>query len=87
MSAKDGERPTVSTFKVLLIFRIINAITTRTFFQADEFWQALEPAHLKAFGYGKLTWEWEHGLRSYAFPLLFELTYRLVYLVSSFLES
>lgn len=84
MSAKDGERPTVSTFKVLLIFRIINAITTRTFFQADEFWQALEPAHLKAFGYGKLTWEWEHGLRSYAFPLLFELTYRLVYLVSSF---
>ena len=85
MSAKNGERSTVSTFKILLIFRIINAITTRTFFQADEFWQALEPAHLKAFGYGKLTWEWEHGLRkAMQSPLLFELTYRLVYLVSSF---
>lgn len=63
---------------VLIAFRLINALTTRTFFQADEFWQALEPAHYKAFGYGQLTWEWEYGLRSYAFPLIFEATYRLV---------
>ncbi|QLL30446.1 hypothetical protein HG536_0A02630 [Torulaspora globosa] len=63
---------------VLTAFRLINAISTRTFFQADEFWQALEPAHYKAFGFGQLTWEWEYGLRSYAFPLIFEVAYRLV---------
>ncbi|QLQ78012.1 hypothetical protein HG537_0A02590 [Torulaspora globosa] len=63
---------------VLSTFRIINALSTRTFFQADEFWQALEPAHYKAFGYGQLSWEWGYGLRSYAFPLIFEITYRFV---------
>lgn len=82
MSAKGDRRLTVSTFKALLVFRVVNALTTKTFFQADEFWQALEPAHVKAFGYGQLTWEWQHGLRSYAFPLIFELAYRLVHFIS-----
>lgn len=67
---------------VLIVFRLVNALSTRTFFQADEFWQALEPAHYKAFGYGQLTWEWEFGLRSYAFPLIFEALYRLVSFMS-----
>lgn len=67
---------------ILLVFRITNSLLTKTFFQADEFWQALEPAHLKAFKYGKLTWEWDYGLRSYAFSLIFELTYRCVILIS-----
>ncbi|SJM84890.1 related to GPI mannosyltransferase 3 [Zygosaccharomyces bailii] len=66
----------------LVISRITNALFTRTFFQADEFWQALEPAHFKAFGYGTLTWEWQYGLRSYAFPFLFELAYRSISLIS-----
>ncbi|KAL3234842.1 GPI mannosyltransferase 3 [Nakaseomyces bracarensis] len=68
---------TASIFPVLVIFRILNALFTRSYFQADEFWQSLEPAHFKAFGYGELTWEWKVGLRSYAFPLLFEITYRI----------
>ncbi|CAR25745.1 hypothetical protein ZYGR_0A03140 [Zygosaccharomyces rouxii] len=63
-------------------WRLFNALITRTFFQADEFWQALEPAHFKAFGYGGLTWEWNNGLRSYAFPFLLEIAYRLARLVS-----
>ncbi|GAV51744.1 hypothetical protein ZYGR_0AF02150 [Zygosaccharomyces rouxii] len=63
-------------------WRILNALLTRTFFQADEFWQALEPAHFKTFGYGGLTWEWNNGLRSYGFPFLFEIAYRLAQLVS-----
>lgn len=65
-------------FWIFLAFRVLNAALTRTFFQADEFWQALEPAHWKAFKYGELTWEWKFGVRSYMFPMIFELTYRLV---------
>ncbi|CAI4912584.1 AVN_HP_G0103890.mRNA.1.CDS.1 [Saccharomyces cerevisiae] len=73
-------------FWVFLAFRVLNAVLTRTFFQADEFWQALEPAHWKAFKYGELTWEWKFGVRSYLFPMIFELTYRLVSLSSILLH-
>ncbi|CAI4061648.1 putative glycosylphosphatidylinositol-alpha 1,2 mannosyltransferase SKDI_07G1180 [Saccharomyces kudriavzevii IFO 1802] len=73
-------------FLLFLTFRILNAVLTRTFFQADEFWQALEPAHWKAFKYGELTWEWKFGVRSYMFPMIFELTYRLVSLSSVMLH-
>lgn len=66
---------------VLLAVRLLNAAATRGFFQADEYWQALEPAHLQVFQYGNLTWEWEYKLRSYAFPFMFELVYRFVVLV------
>ncbi|AET38861.1 putative glycosylphosphatidylinositol-alpha 1,2 mannosyltransferase Ecym_3374 [Eremothecium cymbalariae DBVPG len=68
--------------KVLVIWRMLNAFFTRSYFQPDEFWQTLEPAHVKAFGYGELTWEWKIGLRSYAFPLLFEIVYYFVQIVS-----
>jgi hypothetical protein len=37
-------------FYVLLGFRIVNAILSRTFFQPDEYFQALEPAWRLAFG-------------------------------------
>ncbi|CCH59752.1 hypothetical protein TBLA_0B09350 [Henningerozyma blattae CBS 6284] len=67
----------VSLLGIFICVRLINSFLTNTFFQADEFYQSLEPAHFKAFGYGTLTWEWNQGLRSYAFPLIFELVYRL----------
>lgn len=38
--------------------RVLLALLTRTFFQPDEYFQALEPAHQAVFGYGHLTWEW-----------------------------
>ncbi|CCK71864.1 putative glycosylphosphatidylinositol-alpha 1,2 mannosyltransferase KNAG_0I00730 [Huiozyma naganishii CBS 8797] len=63
---------------LLVVWRVCNAVVTHGYFQADEFWQALEPAHFKAFGYGALTWEWRVGLRSYAFPAVFEVVYRVV---------
>ncbi|EDO17537.1 hypothetical protein Kpol_534p16 [Vanderwaltozyma polyspora DSM 70294] len=66
---------------LIVLLRFANACLTRTFFQADEFWQSLEPAHVMAFGYGELTWEWKFGLRSYAFPLLFEILYRFILLI------
>ncbi|AMD20053.1 HCL098Wp [Eremothecium sinecaudum] len=68
--------------KPLILFRIINALLTKSFFQADEFMQSLEPAHVKVFGYGQLTWEWQHGIRSYGFPFIFELVYYCVIFLS-----
>ncbi|CAM9020650.1 unnamed protein product [Wickerhamomyces anomalus] len=61
----------------LIIIRIINALTIKTFFQADEYWQALEPAHQLVYGYGYLTWEWRTGLRSFIHPLLFSILFQI----------
>ncbi|SCU96960.1 LAFA_0G09032g1_1 [Lachancea sp. 'fantastica'] len=76
-----------SVLRLLIVFRIINSFFVKSFFQPDEFWQSLEPAHFKAFGYGELTWEWKFGLRSYAFSFLFELVYRAVSLISMILAA
>lgn len=77
MSEVIRGRQKYSLLKLFFYVRLVNSLLTTTFFQADEFWQALEPAHYMAFGYGHLTWEWKEGLRSYAFPFIFEITYRL----------
>ncbi|OEJ88552.1 GPI mannosyltransferase 3 [Hanseniaspora osmophila] len=68
--------------KPLIVFRVLSALLINSYFQADEFWQCLEPAHYKAFGYGELTWEWKEGLRSYAFPFLFQMVYNVCKLIS-----
>lgn len=70
-------------FGILFLWRLLNSLISRTYFQADEFWQTLEPAHWKAFGYGTITWEWKEGFRSYAFPFLFEIVYRSIFLWKS----
>ncbi|KAJ4406615.1 glycosylphosphatidylinositol anchor biosynthesis [Neurospora sp. IMI 360204] len=64
---------------LLLVFRFINAIVLRTFFQPDEYFQALEPAWNLAFGDQSgawLTWEWQHQLRSSLHPAIFGLAYK-----------
>lgn len=43
-------------FALLLAFRIVNALTLRTFFQPDEFFQSLEPAWQLAFGHASNAW-------------------------------
>ena len=40
----------------LIGFRLLNALTTRTFFQPDEYFQALEPAWQLAFGEDAGAW-------------------------------
>jgi phosphatidylinositol glycan class B len=40
----------------ILSFRLLNALTIRTFFQPDEYFQSLEPAWKIAFGDGWITW-------------------------------
>jgi phosphatidylinositol glycan class B len=59
------------------IIRPLLAVLTQTFFQPDEYFQALEPAHHAVFGYGHLTWEWiaEPPLRSLAYPALWIAVY------------
>jgi phosphatidylinositol glycan class B len=41
-----------------LAIRSLPLLLPQTYFQPDEFYQALEPAHHLVFGYGHLTWEW-----------------------------
>ena len=41
---------------LLLVFRFLNAICVRTFFQPDEYFQALEPAWKIAFGGASGAW-------------------------------
>jgi GPI mannosyltransferase 3 len=55
-----------------LAMRTVIALVTRTFFQPDEYFQALEPAHVFVFGYGDLTWEWtsKPPIRSPLYPVL-----------------
>jgi len=44
-----------------------------TQFDPDEFWQAHEVAHRLVYGYGHLTWEWTHAIRSHVHVLPFAL--------------
>lgn len=62
----------------VFLFRLVNALTTRTFFQADEYYQGLEPAHNYIFGYGYVTWEWREYLRSSIHPLVYAVGYKIV---------
>jgi phosphatidylinositol glycan class B len=43
-------------FLLLLAFRILNALTLKTFFQPDEYYQSLEPAWRLAFGEDSGAW-------------------------------
>ncbi|KAK3333545.1 Alg9-like mannosyltransferase family-domain-containing protein [Cercophora scortea] len=76
---------------VLLALRFINALCVRTFFQPDEYFQALEPAWTVAFGSADetgawLTWEWQHQLRSSLHPALFGLVYKAVHSLMAFMN-
>ncbi|KAG7790818.1 hypothetical protein KL910_002102 [Ogataea haglerorum] len=69
-------------FTLILAIRLANSLSINTFFQADEYWQALEPAHYQIFGYGYLTWEWRQGIRSFMHPLLYVPIYKVCQILS-----
>ncbi|KAL5533101.1 GPI10 [Sanghuangporus sanghuang] len=71
---------TTSVILIALASRILIALSTRTFFQPDEFFQSLEVAHRTVFGYGYLTWEWTSSppIRSVFFPSLYIPVYWLL---------
>ncbi|MCJ1251171.1 glycosylphosphatidylinositol anchor biosynthesis [Trapelia coarctata] len=73
----------------LIAFRILNALSIRTFFQPDEYFQSLEPAWQIAFGTDGgawITWEWKHYLRSAIHPYLFAALYKLSAAISTALS-
>jgi phosphatidylinositol glycan class B len=56
---------------LLLLFRFINSLCLRTFFQPDEYFQALEPAWRMAFGSESgawLTWVYDFFYSLFSFP-------------------
>ncbi|KAL4067708.1 glycosyltransferase family 22 protein [Scleroderma citrinum] len=55
-----------------ICIRLLIALFTQGFFQPDEYFQALEPAHRFVFGYGHLTWEWisPQPLRTMLYPAI-----------------
>ncbi|XP_012265530.2 GPI mannosyltransferase 3 [Athalia rosae] len=63
---------------ILVIWRTISVFVIQTAHVPDEYWQSIEVAHRLAFGYGYLTWEWQDGIRSYIYPFLISLLYRLL---------
>ncbi|KAJ9653902.1 glycosylphosphatidylinositol anchor biosynthesis, partial [Neophaeococcomyces mojaviensis] len=74
-----GTSKTRNVLYFLIAFRLLNALTIRTFFQPDEYYQSLEPAWWLAFGDGSgswITWEWKQHLRSALHPVLFAIVYR-----------
>lgn len=65
-------------FLALISMRIVNSLLIQTSFVPDEFWQSLEVSHNMVFGYGYLTWEWQHGLRGYMYPAVFAVLYKVL---------
>ena len=67
-------------FLVAVVWRVLIAVLTDTFFQPDEYYQSLEVAHRVVFGYGHLTWEWTSNppIRSISFPALYMPVYWLL---------
>ena len=51
-----------------LILRVGAAVRLPSIHWPDEIFQAQEPAHRLAYGYGIMTWEWRRGARSWVFP-------------------
>ncbi|KAI7220512.1 glycosyltransferase family 22 protein [Hortaea werneckii] len=78
-----------SVYFLLFAWRYANAVSLGTFFQPDEYFQALEPAWNLAFGPESgawITWEWREGLRSSLHPVLFALFYKGADLASNILD-
>lgn len=73
----------------LITLRVLIALFTRSYFQPDEYYQSLEPAHKWVFGYGHLTWEWltAQPLRSPIYPALNVPVYWLLKVTGLHAES
>ena len=51
-----GKNDTLMLVIALVIIRLINALSIKTFFQPDEYFQSLEPAWQSAFGDASGAW-------------------------------
>ncbi|XP_049833004.1 GPI mannosyltransferase 3 [Schistocerca gregaria] len=66
---------------LLLVLRLVSVFLVSTFYVPDEYWQSLEIAHRLAYGYGYTTWEWKVGIRSYVYPSLIALMYKIMNII------
>lgn len=69
-------------FWAFVFVRVLMAFLSWGYFVPDETWQSVEVAHKLVFGNGHLTWEWEHGLRSYLHPALFAILFKILKFVN-----
>jgi len=76
-NAVEQSLSTLKLFVGLFFIRLVNALTIKTFFQADEYYQCLEPAYNLVFGSGYITWEWKERIRSSIHPLIYALGYKI----------
>ena len=67
--------------QISITVRLVSVFFVQTYFVPDEYWQSLEIAHLKVFGYGFETWEWIEGIRGYAYPMVFVALYKLLWIL------
>lgn len=67
-------------FGIFVITRLSSVLFVQTWYVPDEYWQSLEVAHKLVFEYGHLTWEWIFGIRSYTYPLLIAILYKILYI-------
>ncbi|KAK2717621.1 GPI mannosyltransferase 3-like [Artemia franciscana] len=61
-----------------VLFRCFGAFFIKTYFNPDEYYQSMEMAHRLAFGYGVITWDWNFGVRTYFYPLVISIAYRIL---------
>lgn len=66
---------------IFVMIRTASVFFIQTWYVPDEYWQSLEVAHKFTFGYGELTWEWKQGIRSYIYPLLISVLYKILFLL------
>lgn len=66
--------------KVSVAIRLTSVFLVQTYFVPDEYWQSIEIAHLEVFGYGYKTWEWIECIRGYAYPALFMVAYKVLWI-------
>jgi len=60
--------PLLAVFLIALALRVGVATRFPSMEWGDEVFNALEPAHHLAYGYGVVVWEWRLGIRSWIFP-------------------
>ncbi len=70
-------RPPWRWLCLLALLPALDAVLRLGRLHPDEVFQHLEPALHQAFGIGRLSWEWEVGLRNWAVPGLFSWLLRL----------
>eukprot|EP01134_Creolimax_fragrantissima_P006177 CFRG6177T1 len=64
----------------IAVVRVLQALSLRTAFVPDEWYQSLEIAHAVVYGRGYITWEWLTHMRGVFHPYLFVFVFKVLHL-------